>query len=61
VQHRSARCFRGGSYDQVRDLHAPVVQAADMGQVPLDLERSLEARGFDRDTPQGSQLFGESV
>ena len=60
VQHRRARCFRCGRDDRVRDLHAPVVQAADMGEASVDLERSLEARGRDRDAPQGSQLLASA-
>ena len=43
VQHRRARSLRGRGDDQVCDLHAPMVQAADMCETPLDLERSREA------------------
>ncbi len=61
VQDARCRRFRGGGDHQIGDLDAAVVEATDVSQPSLNLERSLKGRGIGCDDPERRQLFGQRL
>jgi hypothetical protein len=56
-----AREFGRRRDDQVRDLHAAVMQTANVSKLMLDLTCASEGFGVDRDSGQAVEFIGECV